>query len=92
MFCELPGGIIFELAHRGVAPTPLQLTPWNLCQNATLQQSRQLFLACHVSFNYNQEFELKGAPRHTRIGAKNNRTATLSPGKGEAPEVVEQPT
>ena len=33
LFVEIPGGIIFELAHKGTAKTPLHLTPWDLCQH-----------------------------------------------------------
>ena len=33
VFVMIPGGIIFELAHKGKARTPLYLTPWDLCQH-----------------------------------------------------------
>ena len=34
VFVMIPGGIIFELSHKGPAKTPLPgLTPWNLCEH-----------------------------------------------------------
>lgn len=33
VFVEIPGGIVFELAHKGPPKTPLGLTPWDLCQH-----------------------------------------------------------
>eukprot|EP01051_Picozoa_sp_SAG22_P004241 SAG22_NODE_222_length_14768_cov_6.358920_9_plen_454_part_00 len=35
IFFEIPGGIIFELAHKGPAPTPHAWTPWDLCKNSS---------------------------------------------------------
>ena len=37
MFFEVPGGIMFELAHKGPAgwKAPIGLTGWDLCQNTS---------------------------------------------------------
>ena len=33
VFVEIPGGIIFEISHRGKPKTPISLTPWDLCEH-----------------------------------------------------------
>ena len=46
VFVELPGGIMFEISHKGEAATPVPgLTPWDLCQNATSARAGPAWLA-----------------------------------------------